>query len=1072
MIALIFGFIFSLFQANLSNDILDQVSTYIININDRKEVSESYWALGELVAETCSFDKKIKREIVNSQNFNGKQLFLSYNCDSGLHNKLDLYKSLAILTGESGLATFYLVSEENEEDRNSFFDMYIASWDKSLSDEHRLFLRLIHSKTAIPLKDIPNSLTELFLYPILYNYNDGIYLESYDRLKLALELKDRFKLQANQNTIKSAIGASIASFLLFEQYLNHDLASLHDLIIHQSLFPLTIEKNRYIKGLAYAHYSIGRYDKSLELHRKIISPIASYYGKNDEFFSSKFTQGVNLFALGNFQKAKEIFESFDPNSIPPSYQAQISNNLSICYLNLGEKNRYVTLMLRALNEAETRDANSKDESEKKYQAKLTILSNLFSFYTSIGDKETALSYLTDAKEIAAEKKDTTQIANLNAFTGIFYWKNNNDPFRGSKELLRAKEQFNSTTNFYDYSRAIKNLSQIYLETDSLENARNLLIELKTLALENSNSKAFLESLIGLTEISLKAGNLNETRANLTEISQYQLDVLEFKTLVKYHTIRSKFMFQTSSQRDAYTAFRPVVNMVLDRARTSIDTQTGYWIQEQEYLDAFNTILEIMISMRYKHETIQLLDEIKSINDAALYNSPILRASKLSEEELALDRILNDEIAQLRSKYLNAGTASAKQAIEIEIEKRSAQREDILNEIRTERPHKQLPVWAIQQSLRDQDEIIHFTEVGDYLYTSVITNSVVSTARFDFDTDQKALFSKVADNLANSSIDLTELFQIQKILNLDELIAPEISKVTVIPDNYLYRIPLDILPTSEPKRARSFGSTHYLIEEYQLEYFTSLSEFWTNSRVNSINLPDDFSVFAISDFSAYTNKNLPTLPFATQEARIIERTLDSTFTTNIYIENEATKKQFLSEISHTKVVHIATHSEVSEQDPMFSTIFLNKASSSEANAALYAYELYDTSLNSDLIMLNSCSSGSGEYLQGSGIMGINRALRYAGAKSLALNLWAVNDKVASEFAGAFYEAINDGKSKTEAMRIAKLRLLRTGNANPHYWGAYMLIGNPSPIQQKPASAGFMLLTSLLLISSVVMARRMA
>lgn len=1070
MIAFIFGFILSLLQVNTSIDILDQISTYIININEKKEISENYWALGEVYTETCSFDNKVKREIVNSPSFAGKQLFLSFDCNSDFQNKLELYRSLAIKTGESGLATYYLVTEENEEQRNLFFDNYISKWDQSLSDEHRLFLRLIHSKTPIPLRDIPNSLTELFLYPILYNYNDSIYLESYDRLKLALELKDRFKLQANQNTVKSSIGASIASFLLFEQYLNHDLASLHDQIIRQKLFPLTIEKNRYIKGLAYAHYSIGRYDKSLELHRKIILQIAKFYGKDDEVFDSEYTQAVNLLSLGNFQKAKLLFESFDANSIPSSYQAQISNNLSLCYFNLGEKNKYVTLMLQALKEAQSRTIISADDEEKKYQTELTVLSNLFSFYTSIGDTETAFEYLSKAKKIASDKNDITQIANLNAFTGIFYWKNNNDLVAAIKELSLAKAQFNSTTDFFDYSKTLKNLSQIYLETDSLENARNLLIELKTLALENSNSKAFLESLIGLTEISLKAGNLNETRVNLSEISQYQLDVLEFKTLVKYHTIRSKFMFQTSSKREAYAAFRPVVNMVLDRARTSIDTQTGYWIQEQEYLDAFNTILEIMIAMGYKHETLQLLDEIKSINDAALYNSPILRASKLSEEELALDRILNDEISQLRSKYLNAGSPSAKQTIEIEIEKRSAQREDILNEIRTEHPKKSLPVWAIQQSLQDHEEIIHFTEVGDYLYTSVISNSIVSTTRFDFDTNQKVLFSKVADNLANSSIDLTELYQIQKILNLDELIAPEVLKITVIPDNYLYRIPLDILPTSEPKRARSFGSTHYLIEEYQFEYFTSLSEFWTNSRVNSINLPDDFSVFAISDFSAYTNKNLPTLPFATQEARIIERTLDSTFTTNIYIENEATKEQFLNEISHTKVVHIATHSEVSEQDPMFSTIFLNRASSSEANAALYAYELYDTSLNSDLIMLNSCSSGSGEYLQGSGIMGINRALRYAGAKSLALNLWAVNDKVASEFAGAFYEAINDGKSKTEAMRLAKLQLLRTGNANPHYWGAYMLIGNPSPIQQKPASAGFMFLTSLILISSVIIARR--
>ena len=144
-----------------------------------------------------------------------------------------------------------------------------------------------------------------------------------------------------------------------------------------------------------------------------------------------------------------------------------------------------------------------------------------------------------------------------------------------------------------------------------------------------------------------------------------------------------------------------------------------------------------------------------------------------------------------------------------------------------------------------------------------------------------------------------------------------------------------------------------------------------------------------------------------------------------------------------------------------TIYLNNNSDDQLTS-LYAYELFDIQMNSELVMLNSCSSGSGSYLQGSGIMGISRALRYAGAKSLALNLWSVNDKAASEFATSFYTAINEGSSKWEAMRTAKLSLLKTGNANPYYWGSYMLIGNSSPLTKKPAKAGFLYPVLLLII----------
>jgi hypothetical protein len=78
------------------------------------------------------------------------------------------------------------------------------------------------------------------------------------------------------------------------------------------------------------------------------------------------------------------------------------------------------------------------------------------------------------------------------------------------------------------------------------------------------------------------------------------------------------------------------------------------------------------------------------------------------------------------------------------------------------------------------------------------------------------------------------------------------------------------------------------------------------------------------------------------------------------------------------------------------------------------------------------------------MGISRALRYAGANALVLNLWSVNDMLASDFAIHFYDQLNTGKSKAEALRATKQYFLQTKNASPHFWGPYMLIGNTDPV----------------------------
>lgn len=109
----------------------------------------------------------------------------------------------------------------------------------------------------------------------------------------------------------------------------------------------------------------------------------------------------------------------------------------------------------------------------------------------------------------------------------------------------------------------------------------------------------------------------------------------------------------------------------------------------------------------------------------------------------------------------------------------------------------------------------------------------------------------------------------------------------------------------------------------------------------------------------------------------------------------------------------------------------------------------------MIMLNSCESGSGSYLQGTGVMGISRALQYAGANSLVLNLWPVNDMLAADFAVYFYDQLNQGKSKAEAMRATKLYFLENKNASPHFWGPYLLIGNAQPIVRPDRNVNLMI-----------------
>lgn len=1053
VITYIFTFFLFIVQPSYENQVADQANSYLQKIDSRENLSENYWALIELHEATCGVSQTVIKSILTSEVQDVKEYFLEYPCgidqEEKSRNKLDRLKKISLNEGLFSVAIYYMLNETETDSVHKFHNLFLLSFESSLSENEETILRSVLNYDPFDVSLIPDESYELVMYSILFQYELGTFFPSLDPNDLAVTWLDSFDLRFAETNIKSAIQASS---IVLHLYILDEYASLHSFLpsfINQKDFPNSLKKISIFNGLIYSFNTVGRYDEALRLIRDYQLPFSTYLELKDLNESARFREGINLYSLGKFQEAKEIFEEIYYDSTSTIGEAELFNNLSICYLQLGEKNKYVNYLLEALSISDEGD---------KYKIKLTILKNLVDYYSSINDYNSSFQYLQEAEKIAITNDDYFELAAIHSFTGLFYWETEQNAELALAELNRAKNNFDIDNHYYSYVTSVKDISEIYTSVDSLDRAEEVLNELKETALTKSDTPNYLYSLIGLTKLANLRGDFTQASAILEEISLYPLDNLYFETAVKYSTLKSDLEFLTQNKRKAYQDLAPVIEQVIERARTSIDTQTGFWTIEQEYIDAFNSILGMLIALGEQEKAIQLLDEIKTINDAALYNSPILRANKLSEEDLAQDKILNDQIESLRTEYLNSSSDSDKFNIKSQIDILSARREDVLNKIRTDLPNSTISVWNIQRKLDNDEIIIHYTEIGDKLYTSYITKQDIGIEIVDLNKELKTLFKESADNLGSSSTDLNQLYTIYEKLNLKNSIPDGINKLTVIPDNYLYRIPIEILPKSRPSSPRSYGSAVYLLEDYHFEYFSSLSELIENSRNSSSNALNEFSAFAISNFSDLGNKNLPSLPYATQEVRNIDISLTSISNKNIYLENDATKASFIQEASSSRIVHIATHSEISELDPLFSTIYLNNSTrntDNSANGTLYAYELFNTRMNSDLIMLNSCSSGSGEFLQGSGIMGISRALRYAGAKSLALNLWSVNDKVASEFATEFYTSIDKGLSKTEAMRNAKLSLLKTGNANPHYWGAYMLIGNPSSlVEKKPANAGFL------------------
>jgi CHAT domain-containing protein len=164
---------------------------------------------------------------------------------------------------------------------------------------------------------------------------------------------------------------------------------------------------------------------------------------------------------------------------------------------------------------------------------------------------------------------------------------------------------------------------------------------------------------------------------------------------------------------------------------------------------------------------------------------------------------------------------------------------------------------------------------------------------------------------------------------------------------------------------------------------------------------------------------------------------------LYLGAEAREETVKSEkLDDFRYIHFATHGFLDELHPSRSGILLSRTQKSEEDGILQTGEIMRLKLNADIVTLSACSTGLGRFVDGEGVLGLTRAFFYAGAKNVAVSLWNVNDSATSMLMKSFYLNLRRGLPKREALREAKLGLLRSSQPSfrhPYFWAAFVLQG---------------------------------
>ena len=101
----------------------------------------------------------------------------------------------------------------------------------------------------------------------------------------------------------------------------------------------------------------------------------------------------------------------------------------------------------------------------------------------------------------------------------------------------------------------------------------------------------------------------------------------------------------------------------------------------------------------------------------------------------------------------------------------------------------------------------------------------------------------------------------------------------------------------------------------------------------------------------------------------------------------------------------------------------------------------------LVVLSACETGVGAVPSGDGVYGMRRALVLAGSASQVVSLWRVSDASTRVLMRDYYRELASGTGRAEALRQAKLGLLREPRyAHPYYWAAFIPAGDWRPLDK--------------------------
>jgi CHAT domain-containing protein len=275
------------------------------------------------------------------------------------------------------------------------------------------------------------------------------------------------------------------------------------------------------------------------------------------------------------------------------------------------------------------------------------------------------------------------------------------------------------------------------------------------------------------------------------------------------------------------------------------------------------------------------------------------------------------------------------------------------------------------------------------------------------------------------------------------LGPEITRLVIIPDGPLYRLPWDALRLPDGRR---------VVERFAVSVAPSagvVAALWRRPRAPAG--PAHLLAFGDPAFASTVpaggasevfrsafdaTGGLPRLEASAREVKLVA---DFAPEAEVRVREAASAAYLRSaDLTGFRIVHFATHALVDEGTAARTALAL--APSEGESGFVSPGDLAALHLDADLVVLSACRTGRGVVVEGEGVQGLTAPLIQAGARAVVATSWRIGDQATVAFVRSFYEALARGLPVADALRAAKLDAIRRG-AGPNEWAVFTAVGDP-------------------------------